>query len=57
MSSLDLATKGLTPGAAIGLDSKDNSSTEPNLSTEMLKDHELKPPILIEPTGIFDTFD
>ena len=58
ISSLDLGTKGLTPGAAIGLDSKDNSSTEPNLSsTEMLKDHELKPPILIEPTGIFDTFD
>ena len=58
ISSLDLGRKGLTPGAAIGLDSKDNSSTEPNLSsTEMLKDHELKPPILIEPTGIFNTFD
>ena len=58
MSSLDLGTKSLTPGAAIGLDGKENSSTDPNLScTEMSKDHELKPPILIEPTGIFATFD
>ena len=58
VSSLDLGTKCLTPGAAISIDIKDNSSKESNLSsTEMIKDYELKPPILIEPTGIFDRFD